>query len=152
MVDRNLRALKTGARRWQWYHAVMAILYSIRWSRGGDYRGTAGHCLSRHILLPVSECALHRQSSAQTSGAAMTMKAHTYYIIFGRPPMGEASPFPPWRRHWVAISCQCPNVRFTVSRLHNHKKTINFNLQPFSADLRSLHRKASRKPSQSNAR
>ena len=28
------------------------------------------------------------------------MKAHTYYIIFGRPPIGgEASPSPRWRRH-----------------------------------------------------
>ena len=26
---------------------------------------------------------------------SMTMKAHTYYIIFGRPRMGEASPSPP---------------------------------------------------------
>ena len=26
----------------------------------------------------------------------MTMKAHTYYVIFGRPPIeGEASPLPP---------------------------------------------------------
>jgi len=32
------------------------------------------------------------------------MKAHTYYIIFGRPPIegGEASPLPPlWRRHCI---------------------------------------------------
>ena len=34
----------------------------------------------------------------------MTMKAHTYYIIFGRPPIGgEASPPSPWRRHCVDL-------------------------------------------------
>jgi len=45
---------------------------------------TALHCICRVI----------RRSS-------MTMKAHTYYIIFGRPPIGgEASRLPPpWRRH-----------------------------------------------------
>ena len=33
--------------------------------------------------------------------SSMTMKAHTYYIIFGRTPIGgKLSPFPPWRRHW----------------------------------------------------
>jgi len=31
-----------------------------------------------------------------------TMKAHTNYIIFGRPPIGEASP---WRRHWYLRTC-----------------------------------------------
>ena len=42
---------------------------------------TALHCICRVI----------RRSS-------MTMKAHTYYVIFGRPPIGgagEASPLPP---------------------------------------------------------
>jgi len=29
------------------------------------------------------------------------MKAHTYYIIFGRPPIGGK--LPPWRRHWSYI-------------------------------------------------
>ena len=33
------------------------------------------------------------------------MKAHTYYIIFGRPPIGEeASLLSPWRRHWC-VAC-----------------------------------------------
>jgi len=27
--------------------------------------------------------------------SSMTMKAHTYYIIFGRPPIGGSFPFPP---------------------------------------------------------
>jgi len=32
--------------------------------------------------------------------SSMTMKAHTYYIIFGRPPIrGGASPLSTWRRH-----------------------------------------------------
>ena len=29
--------------------------------------------------------------------SSMIMKAHTYYIIFGRPPIGGS--FPPWRHH-----------------------------------------------------
>jgi len=35
----------------------------------------------------------------------MTMKAHTYYVIFGRPPIGGKLPPPPWRRHWVRGRC-----------------------------------------------
>ena len=45
-------------------------------------------------------CRVIRRSST-------TMKAHTYYIIFGRPPIGEGGgklpPVPPWRRHCVVI-------------------------------------------------
>ena len=37
--------------------------------------------------LVICICGVIRRSS-------MTMKAHTYYIIFGRPHIGEASPFP----------------------------------------------------------
>jgi len=33
----------------------------------------------------------------------MTMKAHTYCIIFGRPPIGGSFPPPPWRRHWLNV-------------------------------------------------
>ena len=37
----------------------------------------------------------------------MTMKAHTYYIIFERPPIGgKLPPLPPWRRHWHLVSCR----------------------------------------------
>ena len=39
---------------------------------------------------------------------SMTMKAHTYYIIFGRPPIGgEASTPSPWRRHCYASPAWC---------------------------------------------
>jgi len=32
---------------------------------------------------------------------SVTMKAHTYYTIFGRPPIGGELPSsPPWRRYW----------------------------------------------------
>ena len=34
--------------------------------------------------------------------SSMTMKAHTYCIIFGRPPIGGKLP-PPWRRHWQSL-------------------------------------------------
>ena len=34
---------------------------------------------------------------------SMTMKAHTYYIIFGHPPIRGSFPLPPWRRHWLEI-------------------------------------------------
>jgi len=33
--------------------------------------------------------------------SSMTMKAHTYYIIFGRPPIGGSFPLFPRRRHWI---------------------------------------------------
>jgi len=33
----------------------------------------------------------------------MTMKAHTYCIIFGRPPIGGKLPPSPWRRHWLNV-------------------------------------------------
>jgi len=56
------------------------------------------YCLCINVALCSTAlqciCRVIRRSS-------MTMKAHTYYIIFGRPPIGgEASPLPPWRRHW----------------------------------------------------
>ena len=42
----------------------------------------------------------------------MTVKAHTYYIIFWTSTYrGETSPSPPWRRHWVRGSCvRCGSV------------------------------------------
>jgi len=37
--------------------------------------------------------------------SSMTMKAHTYYIIFGRPHIGGKLPSSsPWRRHWRGLS------------------------------------------------
>ena len=50
------------------------------------------YCLCINVALCSTAlqcvCRVIRRSS-------MTTKAHTYYIIFGRPPIGEASPFPP---------------------------------------------------------
>jgi len=47
------------------------------------------YCLCINVALCSTICRVIRRSS-------MTMKAHTYYIIFGRPPIGgEAFPFPP---------------------------------------------------------
>ena len=49
------------------------------------------YCLCINVALCSTAlqcvCRVIRRSS-------MTMKAHTYYIIFGRPPIGEASPLP----------------------------------------------------------
>jgi len=55
------------------------------------------YCLCINVALCSTAlqciCLVIRRSS-------MTMKAHTYYIIFGRPFIGgKLPPFPPWRRH-----------------------------------------------------
>jgi len=34
----------------------------------------------------------------------MTMKAHAYYIIFGRPPIGGKLPPSSWRRHCLLLN------------------------------------------------
>ena len=55
------------------------------------------YCLCINVALCSTAlqciCRVIRRSS-------MTMKAHTYYIIFGRPPIGGSFPPSPWRRHW----------------------------------------------------
>ena len=55
------------------------------------------YCLCINVALCSTAlqciCRVIRRSS-------VTMKAHTYYIIFGRPPIGgKLLPFPPWRHH-----------------------------------------------------
>jgi len=54
------------------------------------------YCLCINVALCSTAlqciCRVIRRSS-------MTMKAHTYYIIFGCPPIGGSLPLPPWRRH-----------------------------------------------------
>ena len=76
------------------------------------------YCLCINVALCSTAlkciCCVIRRSS-------MTMKAHTYYIIFGRPPIaGEASPLPPWRRHWGEpyrhFSPPLPALRHSVVR------------------------------------
>jgi len=77
-------------------------------NRGGVRYGSVGgleyevpqsrlYCLCINVALCSTAlqciCRVIRRSS-------MTMKAHTYYIIFGRPPIGGSFPLPPWRRHW----------------------------------------------------
>jgi len=47
--------------------------------------------------------------------SSMTMKAHTYYIIFERPPMGGSFRPPPWRRH--CLPQQVTNSNFQKSKL-----------------------------------
>ena len=54
-------------------------------------------------------------------GSSMTMKAHTYYIIFGRPPIGGSFPLPPspWRRHCLyALRGRARTVNNTERRSH----------------------------------
>ena len=56
------------------------------------------YCLCINVVLCSTAlqciCRVIRRSS-------MIMKAHAYYIIFGRPPIGGSFPLPPWRRHCV---------------------------------------------------
>jgi len=44
-----------------------------------------------------------------------TLKAHTYYIIFGRPPIGGK--LPPWRRYWLTVHHA---VTLTTLRLYRY--------------------------------
>ena len=60
------------------------------------------YCLCINVALCSTAlqciCRVIRRSSR-------TMKAHTYYIIFVRPPIGgKLPPSPPWRRHWPATT------------------------------------------------
>jgi len=60
-------------------------------------------CINVALCSTASQCICRviRRSS-------MTMKAHTYYIIFGRPPIGGGVSSPsPWRRHWYRIAFGC---------------------------------------------
>ena len=41
------------------------------------------------------------------------MKAHTYYIIFGRPPMGGSFPLPPQAASLPLAECNGRNVDVT---------------------------------------
>jgi len=60
------------------------------------------YCLCINMAL----CSMALQCICRvTRRSSMTMKAHTYYIIFGRPPIGGGNfpLFPPWRRHWCTL-------------------------------------------------
>ena len=53
------------------------------------------------LCINVALCATALQCICRViRRSSMTMKAHTYYIIFGRPPIGGKLPPSPWRRHW----------------------------------------------------
>jgi len=59
----------------------------------------------------------------------MTVKAHTYYIIFGRPPIGggEASPFPPGGATVMLASLDSsdlPNIVEMGSKANTHNGAI----------------------------
>ena len=70
------------------------------------------YCLCIHVALCSTAlqciCRVIRRSST-------TMKSHTYYIIFGRPPTGEASPLPslaaPLRGNAVSLRKTLQNMR-----------------------------------------
>ena len=68
------------------YGSIGGLQYEVPQSRW--------YCLCINVALCSTAlqciCRVIRRSS-------MTMKAHTYYIIFGRPPIGGKAP--PWRRH-----------------------------------------------------
>jgi len=50
----------------------------------------------------VALCSTALQSICRViRSSSMTMKSHTYYIIFWRPPIGGK--LPPWRHHWQPV-------------------------------------------------
>ena len=69
--------------------------------RYGFYRGSRVRSPPVPVVLSVYQRGSLLDGLAMYSSrgvirrSSMTMKAHTYYIIFGRPPIGEASPLPP---------------------------------------------------------
>ena len=74
------------------------------------------YCLCINVALCSTAlqciCRVIRRSS-------VAMKAHTYYIIFGRPPIGGKLPPPPsWWRHWSDPTRLCrrrPETRIPKS-------------------------------------
>ena len=79
------------------YGSIVGLKYEVPQSRL--------YCLCSNVALCSTAlqciCRVIRRSS-------MTMKAHTYYIIFGRPPIGGS--FPPWRRHCPGGIAGLPKV------------------------------------------
>jgi len=80
------------------------------------------YCLCINVALCSTAlqciCRVKRRSS-------MTMKAHTYYIIFGRPPIGGSFPLPRWRRHWPKVTrIMYQNCYQTVYRYYYVKVSL----------------------------
>jgi len=44
----------------------------------------------------------------------VTTKAHTYYIIFGRSPIGGSFPLSPWQRHCFSLAYTCRQLTMTL--------------------------------------
>ena len=65
-----------------------------------------------HLLQCI--CRVIRSSS-------MTMKAHTYYIIFGRPPIGGK--LPPWWCHCMEVGIK---LKFVCVRCNSSKEITYF--------------------------
>ena len=92
------------------------------WSIGGlEYEVPESrlYCLCINVALCTTAlqciCRVIRRSS-------MTMKAHTYYIIFGRPPMGGS--FPSWWRHCSEM-CR-------VSKSHLNNDVTNLSVKQYN--------------------
>jgi len=83
-------------------------------------------CINVAVCLTALQCICRviRRSS-------MTKKAHTYYIIFGRPPIGGK--LPPWRRHCSAV---ISSVTVAVDSKNN--AVIDRTLRPRSSSVRPL--------------
>jgi len=74
------------------YGSIGGLEYEVPQSRLYCLRINVALCSTALQCL----CRVIRRSS-------MTMKTHTYYIFFGRPPMGGSFPLQPWRRQWPGV-------------------------------------------------
>jgi len=103
----------------QWHRQDFVTGGSEVWVyRGLEYEVPQSrlYCLCINVALCSTAlqciCRVKRRSS-------MTMKAHTYYIIFGRPPIGGS--FPPGG----AIAIMCTR---TQSALHSLQNNLNYSV------------------------
>jgi len=99
--------------RSSYYRIVLSLVSHKQWRRqdfvtGGVRYGSIGGLeyevpQSRlyGLCINVALCSTALQCICRViQRSSMTMKAHTYYIIFGRPHIGGSFPPSPWRRHW----------------------------------------------------
>ena len=106
--------------RYIWFHIQLLSVAPPGFCNGGKWgMGSIGgleyevpqsrlYCLCINVALCSTAlqcicCVIWRSS--------ITMKAHTYYIISGRPPIGgKLPPSHPWRRHWLPYNTAVSTV------------------------------------------
>ena len=77
------------------------------------------------LCINVALCSTALQCICRVIRSSTTMKAHTYYTIFGRPAKGgKLPPSAPWRRHWwtgyVAVNQLAVSVSAAIHRPATH--------------------------------